>query len=111
MITTTETDALLDAIDWDTPTSSRVQTIEEPAVAKDSALYEFISTAAELIKDDEEWKLFTAAFDHYERSRGRRTAPHLRAYRRSSSAMKIYSTAEHVQGTKAEWRPMRNNYY
>jgi hypothetical protein len=72
MIATTETDALLDAINWDAPTSSRVQPIEEPAVDKDPALYEFISTAAELIKDDEEWRLFTAAFNQYERSRRRR---------------------------------------
>jgi hypothetical protein len=76
MTTTAELDLELDAIDWDAPTGFPSQQHYEQcntsSADRDPELYNFVSTAAELIEDHGDWQRFTKAFDQYERSRGRR---------------------------------------
>lgn len=72
MTNSTDFDTLLDAIDWDTPTSLPTENhLYQSAIDKNPALYKFITTAAELIPDHEHWLRFTQALDRFEKSRGR----------------------------------------
>jgi hypothetical protein len=71
MITSTSVIDELDAIDWNAP----AQALDRPsdsAADRDPALFEFISTMAELIPGDDDWHAFRVAFAQYEKNKGRR---------------------------------------
>jgi hypothetical protein len=71
MITSNSVVDELDTIDWSAPTRA-LDRPAETAADRDPALFQFISTMADLITDDENWHAFCVAFDHYEKSKGRR---------------------------------------
>jgi hypothetical protein len=73
MLAAADIDPILDAIDWDAPTSLPTEDRHRPSTADaNPALYEFIAAAAELIADPDDWRRFADAFNRYDQSRGRR---------------------------------------
>jgi hypothetical protein len=71
-MTTIQSDPILDAIDWDTPTGLLTEDRDCLSTAdQNPALYEFITAAAELIPNARQWRRFTEAFHQYEMIRGR----------------------------------------
>ncbi len=72
MKTLTEIDPILDAIDWDAPTGFPTEDrYYESTADKNPALYDFITTAAEIIPDEKDWHRFATALGQYEKLLGR----------------------------------------